>query len=105
MRVKLVVQWVAQGKVNWNPDWTADRGYTKDSIPGLLEHVSFVNFDLASAGLPTVQRDESGQMFMDVDLCRVTGYPANAGVPILWDRALARIDPVLQYHGFTCDLS
>lgn len=96
---RLSVTWEKQGQVRWNDDWIEARGYTRSHVPNLDDHLGFVNYDLNRQGLPSVRR-EGGGLVIDVDLVRVSGLPANAGPLILHSRAVARIQPILEYHGF-----
>jgi hypothetical protein len=100
VRHRVFIYWAKQGKVNWESDWVADRGYARSHIPGLDEHVGFANHDLQINGLPVIQKDESNRLYLDVDLVSLSGLPPNAGIAVLYGRAMDRIMPVLKYHGF-----
>jgi hypothetical protein len=97
---RIFIYWAKQGRVNWETDWVTVRGYSRSHIPGLEEHVGFANHDLRINGLPTIQSDDSGRMYLDVDLASVSGLPPNAGMFMLYDGAMSRIMPILRDHGF-----
>ena len=102
---QVFVYWAKQGKVKWSDDWVDARGYSRSHIPGLDEHLGFANYDLRLNGLPEIQRNREGRLYLNVDLVAVSGLPRNAGILTLFDSAMAQIMPVLNYHGFELEAS
>lgn len=99
MDFRFNVVWMRQGKVRWNQDWVDGRGYTRSHVPDLRDHISFANHDLRSNGLPVIEEDSSG-LFIQCDLCAVSGLPSNAGMAVLYSAAARELMTTLGYHGF-----
>lgn len=78
------VDWVKQGTINWGQAWVERHGQTRSRIPGLDDHISFVNHDLQRNGYPRVEKSSDGSLVIDV--------PDSGQTPIVAD--------ILGYHGF-----
>jgi hypothetical protein len=82
------VVWARQGSVRWEEWWLEDHGPSRSHIPGLDEHLSFVNFDLTHNGLNPVTKAATGELQIDI----------TEGHQVISALALAR--DILQDHGF-----
>ena len=60
--------WVRHGKIHWGEGWVEQRGPVRSRIPGLDDHVSFINHDLRQNNLPPMEQDNRGQLFVRTQL-------------------------------------
>lgn len=80
--LKLV--WVKQGTIRWENWWIEQNGHKLETIPGLLDHISFANFDLQHNGCPLIIIDDS--------CLEIRNIP---------DDKIDLIKGIIYYHGFS----
>ena len=86
--MRYLVTWERQGAVRWQEWWIKQNGPTRTHIPGLDEHISFVNFDLRRLGYPSLSREVTGDLYITLP-----------DEPMHRDNML-RASEILENHGF-----
>jgi hypothetical protein len=98
--VRLNISWVRQGQVSWSEDWVEGRGYTRGHIPGLADHISFANYDLAESGLPKIQKHSDGDLYIEFDPMEAVTLSQNEDSDQISNRAIKLIASIIADHGF-----
>ncbi len=97
MPVWVEVEWIAQGSVVWEDWWTREKGHTRSQMPDLDNHISFAQYDLHEAGLPSLERSSQGNLYMSLS----DSVDVSSGARAAGDHpSLARVAAVLAAHGF-----
>lgn len=97
---RLDLVWLRQGEVRWQQNWIDQYGHTRTHIPNLEEHISFANFDLRRAGLPTIQGNAGSALYIEYDIYRVSGFPPNAGIAFCYGKSVSVLLKAVRPHGF-----
>jgi len=112
-------KWIRQGKVAWRRDWVDKYGPSRTHIPGLYEHIGYANFDLKRNNLPTIAKDDAGELYVmairplteaemvqiHAEMLGYFGHPKRAN-EFFADRILRPLDELAAvlnfaaYHGF-----
>lgn len=98
----IALEWVRQGKIDWDTRWINDHGFERDRVPTREDHIAFANYDLGELGLPTIVEVDGGleirleaEQLRKVFESRQPRYALNL--------LLNRILLVCRYHGFELD--
>jgi hypothetical protein len=96
--VRLWIVWTNPGNARWARGWPSEPGHELRRVPTLSDHVGFANYDLRIMGLPEIEIDGTGRLYVDLDCTDPTRHLTTS------DNALgARHEKVMQIvarHGF-----
>lgn len=96
--VRLWIVWTNPGNARWALGWPSEPGHELRRVPTLSDHIGFANYDLQEMGLPEIEIDGTGRLYVDLDCTDLARHPATS------DAALsARSEKVMQIvarHGF-----
>ncbi len=90
------LDWRRYGDVHWAGGLVERHGRTRSRIPTMWDHVGFANFDLGRAGLPIIEVDDTGRLFVDLGKAAAV---TSGGLPR--EELRQRVDRLAARHGFS----